>query len=470
MHDLIKLTAREAVAKLARREISPLDLIAAAEQRIAATDGVLNALPTRCFDRARAKAQELLPPDRAPPGYLHGLPVAIKDLTDVAGVRTTYGSPIFRDHVPAASDLMVQRLESRGALVIAKSNTPEFGAGAQTFNEVFGTTTNPWDTRTTCGGSSGGSAVALAAGQVWLAQGSDLGGSLRIPASFCGVVGLRPSPGRVAHGPSVLPFNTLSVEGPMARNVGDVAMFLDVMAGEDIRDPLAMAAPGTSFRAAAERAAPPRRVGCSAALGVSPVDPAVKAICAAAARAFGDLGATVDEAAPDLRDAEPVFQVLRAAQFAARHAPTLADHRDKLKPEVIWNIEQGMKLSAEDIGRAERARAALFQRVAAFFGSHDLLLCPTVVAPPFDHRIRYLTELQGVKFDTYVSWLVLTFAITLTACPAISIPAGFTKAGLPVGLQLVAPPQAEARLLAAAAALESRLGLAGRLPIDPRTP
>jgi amidase len=468
MNDLVKLTAREAVARLARRELSPLELIDAAERRTAATDGAVNALPTRCFERARERARRLLGPDAAPPGYLHGLPVAIKDLVDVAGVRTTQGSPIFRDRVPESSDWAVERLEAMGALVVAKSNTPEFGAGAQTFNEVFGTTRNPWDTATTPGGSSGGAAVALATGQVWLADGSDLGGSLRIPASYCGVVGLRPSPGRVAHGPGLVPFDPLAVEGPMARNIGDLALMLDAQAGLDARDPLSFETPSGLFGAAVAAPRKPRRVAFSPDLGLGPVDAEVREICRRAALAFADLGVEVVEAAPDLRDAEPIFDTLRAARFAAVHGPTLERHRDQLKPEIIWNIEKGLALTADDIGRAERARAALCRRTAAFFAGHDLLLCPTVAAPPFDHRIRYLTELGGVKFETYTGWLFLTFAITLTACPALSLPAGFTRAGLPVGLQMVAPPRAEAPLLAAAALLEARLGLAARLPIEPR--
>ncbi|MYB85517.1 MAG: amidase, partial [Chloroflexi bacterium] len=227
------MTAREAVRRLAAREVSPLELIDAAVERIAEVDGAVNALPTLAVERAREHAARLTasgPPADAPPGYLHGLPFAVKDLKDVAGVRSTKGSPIYAEHVPERSDYLVENIEAKGGVVLAKSNTPEFGAGANTFNEVFGKTHNPWDTRTTCGGSSGGAAVALATGQVWLATGSDLGGSLRIPASFCSVVGLRPSPGRVPHGPKELPFAGLSVEGPMGRTVGDVALFLDTQA------------------------------------------------------------------------------------------------------------------------------------------------------------------------------------------------------------------------------------------------
>jgi amidase len=464
------MTAREAVAHLAAGEVSPLELIDAALVRIEATDGAINALPTLCPDRARDRAKSLMArrPDTPPPGYLHGLPIAVKDLNPVAGVRCTQGSTIFADHIAEESDVVVQMLEAKGAVVLAKANTPEFGAGAQTFNDVFGTTTNPWNTAVTPGGSSGGSAAALAVGQVWLATGSDLGGSLRIPASYTSVVGFRPGPGRVARGPSTHPFQTLSTEGPMGRTVGDVALMLDAQAGHHSADPLSLDAPVTPFLHAVDNPIAPRRVAFSPDLGFAPVDREVRAICAAGAQRFAELGAVVEQGCPDLSAAEGVFRVLRAAQFAGTKAPLLETHRDQLKPEVVWNIEEGLKLTADDIGRAERERAAMYGRTARFFETYDLLLCPTVVAPPFDHRIRYLTELEGVQFETYVSWLVMTFAITLISCPAISVPCGFTSSGLPVGLQIVAPVGQEARLLSAAALFEQATGLGLAVPIDPR--
>lgn len=470
MHELIRLTAREAVARLGSGEITPLDLIDAAAARIAETDAAVNAMPTLCLERARDRAKALMsaPPPAPGADYLHGLPIAVKDLTDVAGVRTTYGSPIYADNIPEASDLSISHLEAKGAVVIGKSNTPEFGAGSNTFNEVFGTTTNPWDTTTTCGGSSGGSAAALAAGQVWLATGSDLGGSLRIPASFCGVVGLRPSPGRVGHGPSALPFETMPVHGPMGRTVGDVALLLDAQVGQFVEDPLSLPAPAKSFVAAVDAPAAPGRVAFSADLGIVPVDREVREICTAAAARFAEFGATVEDDCIDFSGAGDTFQALRAAQFAAAKAPLLESHRDQLKPDVIWNIETGLALTADEIGRAMRERAALYHRSAEFFETYDLLLCPTVLTPPFDHRIRYLTEIDGTAFDNYVDWLVMTFAITLTTCPAISVPCGFTAAGLPVGLQIMAPIRGEAALLSAAALFEQAVGLGAETPIDPR--
>ncbi|HEX9645862.1 MAG TPA: amidase family protein, partial [Alphaproteobacteria bacterium] len=400
MDELARLTACEAVARLAAREVSPLELIDAAAARIAATDGAINALPTLCVERARAHAHRLMkaPPADPPPHFLHGLPIAVKDLVEVAGVRTTFGSPIFADHVSAFSDYMVETLEANGAIVIGKSSTPEFGAGSHTFNEVFGHTNNPWNARLSAGGSSGGSAAALAAGQVWLATGSDLGGSLRNPASFCGVVGLRPSPGRVAHGPAALPFDDLGVQGPMARTVADVALMLDAMCGRHADDPLSLDRPAVPFRAAATNAAPPARVAFSADLGgVVPVEPEVAALCARAAHAFADLGAVVEQACPDFSGAADAFHVLRAHAFAVRRGVLLDQHRDKLKPEIVWNIEAGRALTAADIERAECARGALFHRMSRFFERFDVLLCPAAIVPPFDGTLRYPQQVAGTR-------------------------------------------------------------------------
>jgi len=467
--ELYQLTAAQVVALLGRGEVSPLELVDAAVARIEATDRHLNALPTLCVDRARDHARRIMKhgrPDGDGP-WLGGLPLAIKDLNEVSGVRTTFGSPIFAHHVPERSDILVEALEARGGIVLAKSNTPEFGAGASTFNEVLGKTRNPWNTDKSVAGSSGGAAAALAAGQVWLAHGSDLGGSLRIPASFNGVIGLRPSLGRVASGPSSMPFDTLSVDGPMARTARDTALFLDALCGEHACDPLTFPAPARSFLEAVEAAEVPRRIGFSEDLGIVPVDPEVAAICERAARRFEDLGAIVEPACPDFSQAMECFQTLRAAKFVAGHGEHLREHRTLLKQDIIWNTEKGLAQSAEDVAAAELARGALYQDTVRFFENYDLLLCPTVIVPPFDLDIRYVDEVQGHKFDNYVHWLALTFAVTLTACPALSAPAGMTEDGLPVGLQIIGPPRGEARILAAAELLERSSGLAAKLPIDP---
>ncbi|MSP52129.1 MAG: amidase [Alphaproteobacteria bacterium] len=468
MTDLYRLTAREAVALLRNRQVSPLELIDAALERIAVVEPQVNALPIICADRARERAKTLMGnlPDDPPPHYLFGLPVAIKDMNDVAGVRTTYGSRLYADNVAKRSDYMVEALEASGAVVLAKSNTPEFAAGANTFNDLFGATLNPWDCRMTCGGSSGGAAVALATGEIWLAHGSDHGGSLRIPASFCGVVGLRPASGRVPRAPGALPFSPMSVQGPMARTVADLSLMLDAQLAEVPGDPLSLPRPLTSFLDAAEQPTMPRRVAYSADLGIGPIDPEVRDIVDRAAAVFADLGATVEHACPDLTDAENIFGVLRAQVFAATRSQLL-DRRAMVKPEVIWNIEEGLALTGADVAGAERAHAQIFHRTAAFFETHDLLLSAAVLAPPFPVGMRYLEELNGHRFPTYFSWLVLSFAITLTHCPAISVPCGMTASGLPVGLQIVGPPRGEAVVLAAAALFEAAQPWAAMVPLDP---
>jgi amidase len=465
---LVRETACAIVDKLNSGEVTPLDLLDVLEQRIAEVDGEVNALPTRCFDRARAHARALMKKPVGARGLLAGMPVPIKDLTKVEGVLTTQGSPIYKDDVPARSDILVEHLEQNGGVIYAKSNTPEFGAGANTFNEVFGATRNPWDLSRSAAGSSGGAAVALATGMAWLAHGSDMGGSLRNPASFCGVVGMRPSIGRVAHTPVAKIDRNLGVQGPMARNVEDLALLLDAMSGEHPADPLSLPSLPESFLSAARSGKGPKRVAYSPDLGITPVDPEVAAITRKAALRFAETGAIVEEAHPDLREAHECFHVLRAFDFAISKAQLLRTRRDQLKPEVIWNIEEGLKLSVEQIERAEAQRVAMTARTLEFFKTYDLLLTPATIVAPFPIENRHVAECAGKKFDNYVEWLGIVYAITLACCPALSLPCGFTASGLPVGLQMVAPPRGEARLLAGARLLEDILGVRGTTPIDPR--
>jgi amidase len=467
---LVRMTACAVIDKLNGGEVTPLELLDVLEARIAEVDGPVNALPTRCFDRARSHAKALMKKPLRERGLLAGMPIPIKDLTDVAGVLTTQGSPIYRDHVPSRSDILVKHLEDRGGVVYAKSNTPEFGAGANTFNEVFGATRNPWDLSRSAAGSSGGAAAALATGTAWLAHGSDMGGSLRNPASFCGVVGLRPSIGRVAHTPAFKIDRTLGVHGPMARNVEDLALLLDAMSGGHPADPLSLPQLPVSFLSAARSGRGPKRVAYSRDLGITPVDPEVAAITAKAAARFAEAGAIVEEAHPDLREAHQCFHVLRAFDYAISKAALLRDKREQLKPEVIWNIEEGLKLSVEQLERAEAQRVAMAARTLEFFKTYDLLLAPATIVAPFPVENRYVAECAGHKFNNYVEWLAIVYAITLVCCPALSLPCGFTASGLPVGLQMVAPPRGEAQLLAGARLLEDILGLRGTTPIDPRPP
>ena len=468
--ELVRATACAVVEKLNSGEVTPLDLLDVLERRIAEVDGKVNALPTRCFDRARGHAKTLMKKPKGERGLLAGLPVPIKDLTDVGGVLTTQGSPIYRDNIPTHSDLLVEHLEGNGGIVYAKSNTPEFGAGANTFNEVFGATRNPWDTSRSAAGSSGGAAVALATGMAWLAHGSDMGGSLRNPASFCGIVGLRPSIGRVAHTPQFKIDRNLGVQGPMARNVEDLALLLDAMSGEHPADPLSLPILPASFLSAARSGKRPKRIAFSPDLGITPVDPEVAAITRKTALRFAELGVIVEEAHPDLREAHECFHVLRAFDFAISKAELLRSKRDMLKPEVIWNIEEGLKLTVEQLARAEAQRVAMTNRTLEFFGTYDLLLAPATIVAPFPIENRYVAECAGKKFDNYVEWLGIVYAITLVCCPALSLPCGFTASGLPVGLQMVAAPRGEPQLLAGAKLLEDILGVRGTTPIDPRPP
>jgi amidase len=471
--DLIRLTATEAVRQLRRRVISPLDLIDAAEARIRAVEPALNALPTLCLDRARDHARALLNNQRREsenePGWLGGLPVTIKDLTDVAGVRTTYGSPIFRDHVPERSHPLVERIERKGGIVIAKSNTPEFGAGGSTFNEVFGRTRNPWNTSLTCGGSTGGGAVSLAAGEAWLAHGTDHGGSLRRPGTYCSVVGIRPSVGRVSRGTANNLFSPMSVHGPMARNVADLALFLDTMAGVCRHDPLTVEAPATSFVQAVANARPPKRVAFSADYnGKLDIDPESRDICERAARRLESLGCVVEEFAPDLGALEEAFMVHRAQHFVVDRELQMQTHRDLLKADIIWNTEQGLNQTPSRIAWADRERASFFRRYSAMFETYDVFITPSAATPAFDVNLRYPKTIAGKELTNYMAASMLNAAITMTGCPALALPAGFDQWGRPVGLQISAGPRSEATILAVASVLEAELGLDKLLPIDPR--
>ncbi|MBA4097290.1 MAG: amidase [Rhodospirillum sp.] len=467
--DLYRLTALECVRRLRAGDVTPLDLIDAVERRAAAVNGVVNALVTPCYDRAREHARRLMKLPAQERGLLAGLPVGIKDLNPVAGVRTTFGSPIFADNVPNVSDIMVQTIESNGGIVVGMTNSPEFGAGANTFNEVFGETRNPWNPALNAAGSSGGSAVALATGMVALASGSDLGGSLRTPASFCSVVGFRPSPGRVANGPNEQRFNDLSVEGPMARNVLDVALFLDAMSGWRVEDPVSLPPPPEPFLTTAQRKRKPKRAALAIDLGgATPVDQPTRAIVRQAADKLANAGIEIVEASPDFSGAMETFHVLRGLSYVANTRVLLERHRDKLKPDVIWNVEAGMALTAERIAKAQLYRSRLYGEMVAFLQKHDFLLTPAACCAPNPIEERWVREVDGHKFENYIGWLTLPACITLTTCPAISIPAGFTADGRPVGIQLVGAPRGDADLLSAAAAIDEILGVSSAVPIDPK--
>ncbi len=470
MHEFTRWTANEAVRRLATGEVSPLELIDVAAARIAETNPQINAMVTLCLERAREQARRLMNGPRAarPAGFLHGLPIAVKDNTDVEGVRCTSGSRVYEHRIAPGSDPVVRRLEASGAIIVGKTNLPEFAAGGNTFNDVFGATRNPWDTRMSASGSSGGSAAALAAGQVWLATGNDFGGSIRTPAAFCSVSGLRPSPGMVAR-LQKQPFNPLSVEGPMARTVADVALMFDAEAGFDARDPLSPRGPLPTFAACAAQPRKPLRVAVSADLGIAPVvDREVRAMINAVAERLAGEGVIVEAAQPALADAGRHFLTLRGAVYIARIAPLLAQHRGLLKPEVIENTEFGLGLKLSDVVAAEIAQGEIIRSTAAFFNDFDLLVCPATLCPPFPVEQRYPVSWDGVALEGYMGWLILTYALTMTACPVLALPGGYTAAGLPLGLQLVGRPRGEADLFRYGAWLEAVLGHARRTPLDPR--
>jgi amidase len=456
------------------REVSAREVIAAHIERIEAVDGAVNAVVTRCFEKAMEKASgadQALARGEAP-GLLHGLPVAHKDLIDTAGVRTTYGSPLFAEHVPDRDELLVSRMAGAGAISLGKTNTPEFGAGSHTVNRVFGATRNPYDLSRSAGGSSGGAAAALAARMVCLADGSDLGGSLRNPASFCNVVGLRPSPGRVPQWPVTDPADILGVQGPMARTVADAALLLAVLSGPDPRATLALDAPPPALAAPADvtqvlaQNLRGLRVAWSADLGL-PVEPAVRAALAPARAVLVDLGCDVRDAAPDLSGGDEVFRTWRALRFATAFGPLLRDHPGDIGPNVTWNTERGQELTVADLGQATTLWAALAERVSAFFTEFEVLACPVSQVPPFDVDLDWVHQIDSVPQESYLDWMRSAYLISVTGLPAISVPAGFTSAGLPVGLQLVGRRRADWHLLAVAAAFENATGYAQTAPILP---
>jgi amidase len=460
------LDAQRLVALLRAREVSAVEVLQAFLAQIERLDSRVNALPTllpREELLAAAAAADRQLARGAEPGALHGLPIAVKDLTLTRGIRTTFGSRIYRDFVPTTDDLYVERFRRAGAILIGKTNTPEFGAGSQTFNAVFGATRNPYDLSKTCGGSSGGAAAALACGMLPIADGTDLGGSLRNPASFCNVVGFRPSPGRVPRFNS-LAGGALGVHGPMGRTVDDVALLLSVMSGPDARDPLSIDEPGAVFLGSLARDFSGVRVAWSERLGRYPVEPAVTRVCNSARAVFAELGCAVVEAEPDLQGVDEVFQTLRAAGFAAAYQRDLEQHRDLFKDTVIWNIERGLALTAPDIARAAAVRAALDERVARFFARHEFLVLPTVQVAPFAVEQEWVREIDGVALHTYVDWMATCYAISCTGLPAISVPCGFTPEGLPVGLQIVGGCRCDLEVLQLARAFEQATRCGQRRP------
>src|SRR5918994_27504 len=449
MTELCLRPATELAALIRSRQLSARELTDACLERIAALDGRVNAVVTLDADGARAAADAA---DAAlaageDVGPLHGLPVAHKDTHATGGMRTTWGSPLHADTVPLRDELVVTRLAAAGAIRVGKTNVPEFAAGSHTYNTLFGATHNPYRHGLSAGGSSGGAAAALAAGFVPLAEGSDMGGSLRNPAAFCNVVGLRPTPGRVPTWPATMGWSQLSVQGPMGRTVADVALQLSVLAGPDARVPIALDGPGAGFAAPLPERLDGLRIAWAPDLGgQGTVDPPITAVLAPSVAVFESLGASVEEACPDLSGADEVFGTLRAWLFEASFGDISRRSPKKVKESIRWNAEMGAKLSGSDLARAEQLHTRLYERMVAFFERFDVLVAPTTQVLPFPVEIEYPTEIAGVHQDNYLEWMRSCTVISATGSPALSVPGGFTPDGLPVGLQIIGPARADRRL------------------------
>jgi amidase len=464
--ELWRRSATALAAAIRGREVSCAEVMQAHLARIDAVNPLLNAIVTLDPElglRAAAAADAALGRDEAP-GPLHGLPIAIKDLEDTAGMRTTYGSPIYRDHIPTADTLMVARLRRAGAIVVGKTNTPEFGAGSQTFNPVFGATRNPYDRARTPGGSSGGAAAAVASGMLPFADGSDLGASIRNPASFCNLVGLRTAPGRVPAVPAASAWNPMGVLGPLARSVEDATLLLRAMAGPDPRAPLSLDAAPEAFVLGA--AVDPRalRIAWSRNLGDLPVEPAVIAVLEDHRAALEAMGCAVEDVEPDLTDADDAFEVLRAVGYAQAFGPLLETDADQLKESIRWNTRVGLALTGADVARALGLQSEMYERMRALLERYDALALPVSQVAPFAVEQEWVTEIAGTAMGSYLEWMRSCSRVTVTAHPALSLPAGFTPDGLPVGVQLVGRQRGELALLRLAAAIEEATGVGRRAP------
>lgn len=462
--DLFYLSARELVSLMRRKQISARDVMAAHLARIEHVNPKVNAIVTLVAERAMAdaaRADEALARGGTP-GALHGLPVAHKDLVDTAGIRTTQGSPFYRDHVPTRDALLVTRIRAAGALTLGKTNTPEFGAGSQTFNTVFGATRNPYDVTRTCGGSSGGAAVALACGMVPIADGSDTGGSLRNPAAFCNVVGFRPSPGRVTR--ESASWSPLSVAGPMARSVGDVALFLSAIAGPDPRSPLSIPEDGARFGASLARDFKATRVAWWRGLGGIPCEPDVRRVVDSNRRVFEELGCIVEEAEPDFTGVDDAFATLRYSANHPRYAPLVRERPDWVKDTIKFEVAEAERLTGADVGRALARQARMYDQSREFFERYDYFVLPVTQVVPFDVTVPYPTQIAGTPMRSYVDWMRSCWYITMMANPAISVPGGFTASGLPVGLQIVGRHRDDWSVLQLAHAFEEATGYGSRRP------
>ncbi len=450
------LSAIDARRNIGSRQLSPVDLLESCIARIEAVNPAVNAVVAKCYDRARGEAKEaermVMRGEPLPP--LHGLPIGIKDLSVTEGLRTTFGSPIYADWTPEEDERIVATIRAAGAIVVGKTNTTEFGAGSNTTNDVYGPTRNPFDLPKTCGGSSGGSAVALATNMLPLCTGSDTGGSLRLPATWSGVTSLRPTPGLVPYERRVHASTPFQVLGPMGRDAADTALLLSVMAREHGLDPMAYPRDAGSFAVLPEVDLGGLRVAVSDDLGFVPTGKVVRTMFRDRTAAFGSAFRSCDEGHPEMDTAARVNWILRGVLFLANHRERYAEHRDKLGHTVRLNYEQALEIPIEDVAWAHREQMRIHQSMHAFFEEFDLLICPGATIPPFPVEQLYPAEIDGKPLDTYVEWAGLTNTLSITGHPIVSLPCGVDPTGSPFGFQLVGPRRGERFLLGAAAALE----------------
>jgi amidase len=444
------------------RKVSAVEVTQAFIAQIERLNPRLNAIVTFLPDQALVAAKAM---DRRKAKTLFGgLPIAYKDNVQTKGIRTTFGSPIYQDHVPDEDHVIVERLSAAGAITLGKTNLPEFAAGSQTFNPIFGSTKNPYDPSKTCGGSSGGGAVAVACGMLPFADGGDLAASLRNPANYCNVVGFRPTPGRVPAWPAANAWNTLSVLGPMARTVEDTAFLLSAMAGPDLRSPVSITEPGSIFRKSLKRSFKKARIAWSRDLGGLPVEPSVTKVLEAQRKVFASLGCVIEEAEPDFSGATEAFETQRALGFLQSYGEFYRTRRNDLKDTVQWNVEEGLRLTPEKVARATALRSQLYQRMRAFLEKYDFLVCPVNQLAPYSVDIEWPREIAGTPLANYLDWMKSCYYITITSHPAISVPAGFTPDGLPVGLQIVGRYRDDFGVLQLAHAFERETGVWKRRP------
>lgn len=458
------LSAKQLIKLLEKKEVSPKEILESNINRINEVNPSINAVVTLCVERAK---DNILNKDNSNT-LLKSIPFLVKDVTDVKGVKNTYGSRYYDKNISNNSDIIVSTIEKNGGIVLGKTNTPEFAAGSNTFNEVFGTTKNPWNLSLSAGGSSGGSGAALASGMAWFATGTDLGGSLRNPASWNGVVGLRPTPGLIAHGPSKMPFNTFSLNGPMARNVEDLAIFFESMVSYNLQDPSSIQGSNIfKFNDVNLLSSKKYKVGITKDFNIFPISTEIKDMIDNTTKLVKHLGHEVNNKFPNMDEAEEAFQIFRAYIFYYTYG-FLLNEANNVKQDIIWNIEKGKNLKIDELIKAETIRANLYKNVYNFFNDYDFLICPSSSVVPFDYNTKWVKKIDNTEFDNYVSWLMICGCLSLVNCPCISIPASMAKNGAPIGIQIVAPPQEELKLLSFAKTIEDEINISQLLPIDPR--